>query len=79
MKQMTALKAWMEGKGYSNSELARQMGFSYEYIFKYSTGSLPILSDAFKWRFVQCFGWEEANKVFDAGPQPIVAQMEPQP
>jgi hypothetical protein len=65
LEQVTPLKSWMDAKGYSNSELARLMDFSYEYIFKFSTGKLPILSEAFKWRFVERFGWEEAAKVFD--------------
>ena len=70
MDASSTLKAWMESKGISNSELARLMGFSYEYIFKFSTGKIPALTDAFKWRFIQRFGWEEANRVFDAGPRP---------
>jgi hypothetical protein len=48
MDASSALKAWMDSKGISNSELARLMGFSYEYIFKFSTGKIPALTDAFK-------------------------------
>lgn len=61
----TALKTWMEARGYSNSKLAEELGFSYDYIYKLASGSQRI-GDGFKWRFAQRFGWYEANRLFDA-------------
>lgn len=71
MEKLT-LKTWMDSKGYSNSELARIMKLSYEYIYKLSTGRAE-LGYAFKGRFVECFGMEEAGKIFDAVVVPEVA------
>lgn len=73
MAKPTKLKVWMDSKGYTNRTLADQMELSYEWIYKYSTGRVPDLSRAFKWRFIECFGREEAAKVFEANPQPTVA------
>lgn len=75
MENPTSLKRWMAEKGYSNSELAQQLGFSYEYIYKLAIGRDKPLTDGFKWRFIQRFGWEEANKVFDAIPQSPVQEV----
>lgn len=67
MNHKTKLQAWMADKGYSNRQLAEIMGFSYEYIYKLAVGDLSVEDRSkFKWRFVERFGWTEAQKVFDA-------------
>jgi hypothetical protein len=58
----------MEARGYSNSALAEELDFSYEYIYKLATGS-QRMSDGFKWRFAQRFGWHEANRLLNAEAQ----------
>lgn len=74
MEHKTKLQAWMTEKGYSNRQLAERMGLSYEYIYKLAVGKV-VAEDKriFKWRFIECFGWTEANRVFDDLPQPEVA------
>lgn len=74
MKHKTTLQAWMTNNGYTNRTLAEKMDFSYEYIYKFATGKVEM-RPTFKWRFVEVFGWDEANKVFDAIAQPRVAEV----
>jgi len=74
MEHKTKLQAWMAEKGYTNRQLAEKMGLSYEYIYKLANGKVEV-SDrrTFKYRFVECFGWDEANRVFDVVPLPKLA------
>jgi hypothetical protein len=59
-------------KGYSNSQLARELGFSYDYIYKLAIGKDKQISDGFKFRFLQRFGMDEAIQVFDVeSPEPV--------
>lgn len=67
---VTPLKTWMDANGYSNSSLAEELGFSYEYVYKLATGSQRI-TDGFKWRFAQRFGWYEATQLFEARHQTV--------
>lgn len=76
MEHKTKLQAWMADKGYSNVELARLMGFSYEYIYKFANGTVKADDrPRFKMKFLEMFGWVEASKVFDSVPQMPVAEV----
>jgi transposase len=70
MNQRTKLKAWMTEKGYSNRQLAQELGFSYEYIYKLAISHEKPITDSFKYRFIERFGWQEASQVFDGVPAP---------
>lgn len=63
------LTAWMQAHGHTNSSLAAAMGYSYEYIYKLTQGERPV-TEGFRWRFSQTFGWEEAERLFNAEPTP---------
>lgn len=74
MEQTTPLKAWIDEKGYTFDSLAKELEYSYEYIFKIATGKdRRGMSTNFKLRFIEHFGWEEAGKLFDT--RPILALM----
>ena len=60
------VRRWMADNGFTNSSMAEKMGFSYEYIYKISTGA-SLISDAFKWRFAEVFGHELAQTMFANG------------
>jgi len=62
------LRAWMIENGYTNSSLAKELGWSYDYIYKI-INERPI-PDSFKWRFAQRFGIDAANRIFDVSPTP---------
>lgn len=63
-KPDTSLSVWMTEKGYTASTLARELGLSYEFIFKIADGSRGI-SHNFQLKFLERFGRDEADKVFD--------------
>lgn len=60
------VRQWMTDNGFTNSSMADKMGFSYEYIYKISTGA-SLASDAFKWRFAEVFGHDLAQAIFSNG------------
>jgi len=57
------IDAWIKDNGYNFYTLARELGYSYEYIFKIAVGDKKSTSD-FEIRFINRFGAEEARKVF---------------
>lgn len=63
------LNAWMHANGHTNTTLATAMGYSYEYIYKLTQGERPV-TEGFRWRFAQTFGWDEAQRLFSATPTP---------
>jgi hypothetical protein len=72
MEAQTRLRAWMLENGYSNVQLARELGFSYNYIYKIAIRQDKQIKDSFKFRFIERFGIEEARRVFDvAEPKPV--------
>lgn len=76
MEHKTKLQAWMAEKGYSNVELARHMGFSYEYIYKFANGIVKADDrPRFKLRFIEYFGLAEASRVFDSVPEMPIAEV----
>lgn len=58
------LATWMGENGYTSSSLAKELGLSYESVYKFVTGVRAVSSN-FQLRFVARFGWDEAAKVFD--------------
>lgn len=66
----TALKVWMDSKGYSNSQLAQELGFSYDFIYKVAQGKSDPrnITLNFQLAFIRRFGWDEAGEVFDTAP-----------
>lgn len=63
MAQSNNLATWMSKKGFTYHTLARELGYSYEYIFKIAKNQRPGSSD-FQMSFVNKFGIVEARKVF---------------
>ena len=61
------LVEWMERNAYTNRTLADSLGFTYDLLYKVTSGERPV-SEGFRWRFAQRFGWNEAVAIFgDAG------------
>lgn len=60
-----ALDAWMTEQNITSSELAEQLGFSYEYVYKLRNGQARI-GNGFKWSFGRVFGFDLAESLFDA-------------
>jgi plasmid maintenance system antidote protein VapI len=75
MENSARLSEWMSQKGYSNRQLADEVGFSYDYIYSVVNNRKRI-TGSFKYRFIERFGWQEAAKVFEGVPVP---GREPQP
>lgn len=69
MTEKKRLMQWMQEKGFDTETLATATGDSYSSIYMMTKGDRPV-NDAFKWRFSETFGWEEAQKVFC----PVLAQ-----
>lgn len=69
MEQKDKLRAWMTQKGFTQSELAQELGVTNTYICKIETGAKP-LGSGFKFRFIHRFGVEEASQIFDVTQQP---------
>lgn len=76
MNDKTPLKQWMDEKGYSYAQLAQELDFSYEYIYKIAKDDKRV-TDSFRLRFLARFGWEEAQNVFDT--EPLRALLEALP
>lgn len=73
MKQATKLDAWRVAQGYTQLQLARELGISWDLIHRLCVGSrTPTLN--VQVRFIDRFGREEAAKVFEASP--VLAVME---
>jgi transposase len=67
MEPHISLAAWMDEKGYSNSELAHELDLGYDIIYKMANNK-RYLTDGFKWRFAMRFGLEESSRIFDVPP-----------
>ncbi|MCC6455177.1 MAG: hypothetical protein IT328_09570 [Caldilineaceae bacterium] len=74
MNEVEQLREWMEEKGYSTSDLAKAMGFSYDGVYQ-ALKVRKYFSANFKWCFQETFGSEEASKVFATNPQPEPAEV----
>jgi hypothetical protein len=78
MTHQQALSQWMRDRGFDYQTLAEATGDSYSNIYMMARGLRPV-NDAFKWRFAQQFGWDEAQTLFAATPdaQPLVVEPTP--
>lgn len=65
------LHTWMTENSYTNSTLAKELGWSYDYIYKI-VNERPI-PETFKWRFADRFGMDVAKRVFDPSPDTATA------
>ncbi len=63
MVEIERLQAWMEAKGYTMKSLAREMRLSYLAVYTIMVDRKKVTNN-FRWRFAQRFGWQEAQKVF---------------
>ena len=77
MEPRTKLKNWMEEHGYSNSALAKELGFTYEYIYKIVEGKdKKRVTVNFQIKFINHFGWDEAARAIDITlPMPANAEI----
>lgn len=78
MNEVERLRNWMTENNLTKRGLANRMGFSYDGIYqalKTRGDKLGHVSPGFKWHFKQAFGAEIADKIFDADPQPVVAEQ----
>ncbi len=69
MSEIERLKAWIEERGYSLRQLAREMGMPYQTLYHQVIVRERITGDT-RWTFMKRFGLEEANRVFDPTPEP---------
>ena len=67
MNTIKLLAEWMEHNGFTNRTLAGELGFTYDLLYAVTNGKRPI-SDGFRWRFAQRFGWDVAQSIFVATP-----------
>ena len=68
------LKTWLEKQNITQAELAKRLGHSFEYVNRVVNGKMPI-TDAFRWRFAQAFGFDVAEQLFGDGER---AEAEPE-
>ena len=61
------LREWMEARGMSNTQLAHELGVTRELVWYFASGKRRT-TDAFKWRFGQVFGFDEAQRIFNDAP-----------
>jgi hypothetical protein len=74
MTDRERLLRWMQEKGFDLDSLAlvTDDSFSNLYLMLVSQKNARPISDKFKWRFAQHFGWEEATKIFADTPRATV-------
>lgn len=63
MTEQEILLHFMQERGFDFESLAAATGDSRSSIYMITRGGRPV-NDAFKWRFAQAFGWEEAERLF---------------
>lgn len=57
-----SLRRWMEEKNLSPTELSDQIGVSKYLVYLVLRNERPI-TDGFRWKFAQVYGWTVANQV----------------
>ena len=73
------LKTWLEKQNITQAELAKRLGHSFEYVNRVVNGKMPI-TDAFRWRFAQAFGFDVAEQLFgDGGDADVSPSAQPAP
>ncbi len=66
METKDRLVAWMHDKGMKQKDLAKALGFETSYISMIVSGQ-RVITDAFRWRFAQAFGFDVAAELFGDG------------
>lgn len=69
MSELERLKRWMQENDLDYRSLANATGDTYSAIHMMTNGKREI-NGAFKWRFAEAFGHDEAKKVFGEQSQP---------
>ena len=64
------LDAWMMLEGYTDRTLAEALGIDNTYVWYIRHGKKPV-TDMFKWRFAERFGFELTNRLFNNQPLTI--------
>jgi plasmid maintenance system antidote protein VapI len=64
MAASTKIREWLEEQNMTVTELARQLGYARPHVSDMLNGAEPI-SDGFIGRFAKCFGFDQAQAVFD--------------
>jgi len=67
MTHAKRLDAWMMLGGYTDRTLAEAIGVDPSYVWYIRKGKRPV-TDRFRWRFAEKFGFDEAKKLFDVEP-----------
>ena len=62
--EATALETWMDGRGLSLPDFARELGMSYDGVYQ-SLRWRGRVSTGIKLRFIETFGIDEAKAVFN--------------
>lgn len=63
---MTNLQSFLTEKQMNVSQLARAVDMAIPPVWRMVNGQQPV-SDAFRWRFLQAFGADEAVRIFGNG------------
>lgn len=62
---MNKFAAWMQFEGNTDSSVAKRVGVGTVYVWKLRHGKVA-LSDSFAWKFGRVYGFELAQKLFEA-------------
>ncbi len=65
MNEQEKLRRWMEAHEYTSSSLAAEVGMNYVSVFRMFKAERP-LSSGFKLRFIERFGSNVAESIFDS-------------
>lgn len=68
MNEIERLKVWLVERDYSLRQLARELGMPYQTLYHQVIVRGRITGDT-RWVFLQRFGLEDANRIFDAEPK----------
>jgi len=63
---MNKLRIWMRENHITQAQLADRLGYHRVTVAKIINGMIP-LTDAFRWRFAQAFGFDLAAELFGNG------------
>jgi len=66
MEANEKLRQWMDANGITSSALAARMKYSYDVVWLYTADRKPI-TDSFRGRFAETFGYDTAKAVFAGG------------
>lgn len=72
-QNQTPLRKWLAEREMSIADMARQMDWQYVYTANIVSGIRPV-TDRFRWRFGEVFGFDEAQRVLAPDHENEVAQ-----